>query len=255
MTFTLLILCPFDLSAKTMPQEKSIAQINRILFVTSNVSTMGPDKIEVGNYQVEVAPPYKVFVDAGFIVDFVSPKGGEIPLYGRTTELTESTKKTADFDFDRRNSLKPQNVKVIDYAGVFYVGGYGIPFDISANTEIANITSKIYQRGGVVGGSGHGPIGLSLVQLENGRRLISGKRITGFPNLAEKRNPFANYGKLLPLTVEDSINNSGGKFQGKGQNSSDDVVSDQRLVTTMFAPAAVDVASTMVSLLKEAKEQ
>ncbi|WP_133946347.1 hypothetical protein [Epilithonimonas xixisoli] len=53
---------------------------NKILFVTSNQDFYGNTKISTANHFEEIVVPYDVFVKAGYQVDFISPKGGAIPI-------------------------------------------------------------------------------------------------------------------------------------------------------------------------------
>ena len=51
-------------------------------------------------------------------------------------------------------------------------------WDFPDNKELAAITSKIYENGGVVAAVCHGPAGLVNVKLSNGKYLVEGKRLT-----------------------------------------------------------------------------
>lgn len=61
-------------------QVMSIAAQNKILFVTSNQHFYGNTKINASNHFEEIIVPFDIFTKAGFTVDFVSPKGGAIPI-------------------------------------------------------------------------------------------------------------------------------------------------------------------------------
>lgn len=52
----------------------------RILIVTSNQHTYGNTDINASNHFSEIVLAYDVFVKHGFSVDFISPKGGAIPI-------------------------------------------------------------------------------------------------------------------------------------------------------------------------------
>ena len=49
----------------------------KVLIIVSNMIDMGDaDKHDARNNLWEVAPPYHIFLNHGYEVDFVSPKGG-----------------------------------------------------------------------------------------------------------------------------------------------------------------------------------
>lgn len=53
---------------------------NKILIVTSNQDFYGNTNITSSNHFEEIIVPFDIFTKAGFDVDFVSPKGGSIPI-------------------------------------------------------------------------------------------------------------------------------------------------------------------------------
>ena len=46
-----------------------------------------------------------------------------------------------------------------DYAAVLYPGGHGPMFDLANDEAVANITSQVFEKGGVVAAVCHGPAG------------------------------------------------------------------------------------------------
>lgn len=237
-TFTLLSSC-------------TIFAAGKVLFVASSVTNMGPDNRTSGNYQREVAPPFKVFQDAGYEIVFMTDKGGLVPLYGDTTDAIEAVKKDPVFIKAQTSSLTPEQVNAKDYLAVFYVGGYGILFDVAKSTRIASVVEKIHANGGVIGGSGHGPIGLALLKNSEGTHLIKGLKITGFPNTQEKETDRSDKGKILPVWVEDRLREVGANYQGPNELRRDEVVVDQQFVTTMFAAGATQVIEIIISMIEK----
>lgn len=51
----------------------------KILIVATNVTLLG--KNENGTFIYEVARPFKYFIDNGYDVAFVTPKGGQVAIY------------------------------------------------------------------------------------------------------------------------------------------------------------------------------
>nr|WP_243664741.1 type 1 glutamine amidotransferase domain-containing protein [Rhodothermus marinus] len=54
--------------------------MGRVLFVVTNHSELGSTGQKTGYYLSEVAHPFHVLHEAGYEIDFVSPKGGKAPM-------------------------------------------------------------------------------------------------------------------------------------------------------------------------------
>jgi len=153
---------------------------------------------------------------------------------------------------DKANlSLSPNQVRPKDYAAVYIGGGYGTLFDVASNKKLLDIMAEIYEDGGVIGSCGHGAGAFANVKLSDGRFLVQGKRIAGFPDSTEKEKSWAKQGTLLPFLVEEQLSKNGAAIVNK-DNAHDkhDVITDQRVVSTMFLPSAALVAKEMIILLQ-----
>ncbi|MES2826415.1 MAG: type 1 glutamine amidotransferase domain-containing protein [Pseudomonadota bacterium] len=225
----------------------------KILIIASNLEDMGDlDKHDARNNLWEYAPPYHIFVSHGYAVDFASPAGGTVPFMMEPMGISSYTIKFEGFLDRARSSLKPNQVNPRDYAAVFIGGGYGTLFDVASNQKLLDIMANIYERGGVIGSSGHGAGVFANVKLENGNFLVKGKRVAGFPNFTEREKDWAKQGRLLPFFVEDQLRKNGALTINK-ENIADkhDVIIDDRIVSTMFLPSAALVAKEMLILLEK----
>ena len=109
--------------------------------------------------------------------------------------------------------------------------------------------AKVYQAGGIIGASGHGAGAFANVKLTNGKFMVRGKRIAGFPNSTEKSKSWAKQGTLLPFLVENQLlKNGANALNKKSLKDKHAVVIDQHIVTTMFLPSAALVAKEMITL-------
>jgi len=229
----------------------SVPETKRVLIVVSNVVDMGdPEAHDARNNLWEVAPPYHVFVDHGYEVDFVSPKGGHVEFSMDPIGISSYTIKYEGFSDRANSSLAPGEVDPGEYDAVFIGGGYGLLFDVASDEKLLSIIAMIYEAGGIVGGCGHGPGGFANVVLSHGEFLVAGKKVAGFPNSTERTKSWAKEGDLLPFLVEDRLRENGAEIVNK-ENIPDkhDVIVDQRIVSTMFLPSAALVAKEMILLL------
>jgi len=226
--------------------------IKKVLIVVSNRVDMGdPEKHDARNNLWEVAPPYHIFVSHGFEVDFVSPKGGEVEFMMDPLGISSYTIKYEGFLEKANSSFSPTQIDPNEYWAVYIGGGYGAMFDVADNKKINSIISSVYESGGVVGVGGHGSAGIANVTLSSGEYLVKGKKVAGFPNSTETAKSWAKQGTLLPFLIESQLNKNGAIAQNKKTlKDKHAVVTDQRIVSTMFLPSAALVAKEMIILNK-----
>jgi len=234
------------------PAWGELPEMKRVLIVVSNVVDMGDAEAhDARNNLWEVAPPYHVFLAHNYDVDFVSPKGGRVEFSMEPIGISSYTIKYEGFLDRANNSLAPGDVDPSEYDAVFIGGGYGSLFDVASDKKLLSVIAMIYQGGGVVGGCGHGPGGVANVVLNNGDFMVAGKKVAGFPKSTEKTKAWAEHGNLLPFLVEDQLRKNGAEIINK-ENIADknDVIIDQRIVSSMFLPSAALVAKEMILLME-----
>ncbi len=221
----------------------------KILFVVTSHEEKGNTGEKTGFYLSEVSHPWEVFLEAGYEMDFVSPKGGKAPVDGFDLEDEVNKKFWEDETYHAKveNTLKPAEVKPEDYVAIFYAGGHGTMWDFPDNTEIAEIARKIYENNGVVSAVCHGPAGLLNIKLSNGKYLIDGKKINGFTNEEEAA---VGLTEVVPFLLEDQLKARGAKFE-KTDPWGSHVTVDQRLVTGQNPQSAHDVAEAAVKELQD----
>ncbi|HEY5824475.1 MAG TPA: type 1 glutamine amidotransferase domain-containing protein [Cyclobacteriaceae bacterium] len=248
---TLISLIAFGLSA--------YAQSKKVLIVSTNIDSVGNNAS--GTYLMEIAHPFKYFIDNGFEVDIVTHKGGKAAIYGKVTDDLSPISTSELFIAKITNTLSPDQVKVKDYSAVFYPGGHGQYFDVMYDERIAAITTTIYEKGGVIGTAGHGVASLVDVRLSNGKYLVDGKKITCFPLWAEKK--FMNisvYGKLLAFDMQEVLTRRGANLivctpeTRPNQEFTHIVDAKNRIVTGAFATSAKWAAEQVVILMRENKK-
>lgn len=238
----------FSFSPKQKKQQK-------ILFVVSNQHTYGDTNLNTSNHFSEIVLPYNVFKKRGYKIDFVSPKGGAIPIgYIKTSDSIQK-KYLYDSDFMKllKNTQNPKNINPIDYKAVYYVGGGAAMFGVPENKEIQHISRTIYENNGVVSAVCHGTAGIVNLQLSNGKFLYEGKQINGFPDVFEDKT--AKYYKTFRFSIEEAIKRNGGKFIYSKKGWDNHYVVDGRLVTGQDPSASETVAEKVVLLLEKQNKQ
>ncbi len=256
-----MLICAFlGMNIATNAQEKSTTNRGddtqqkimkkKILFVVTSHGVKGSTGLPTGYHLAEVAHPWMVFKNAGFEIDFVSPKGGKAPVDG--LNLNDATNKAfwedEVYHHKIENTMKPSEVDLTSYTGIYYAGGHGTMWDYADNVELASISSKIYENGGAIGAVCHGPSGLLNIKLSNGKYLVDGKNINAFSNEEEVAVKLEN---VVPFMLETKLIERGAKFSKAGLWQ-EKVVVDGRLVTGQNPASAKGVGEALLKVIQQA---
>ncbi len=239
-----------SVSAQTsVSQFKNSSTMKKILFVVTSHDKKGSTNQPTGYYLSEVSHAWEVLKNAGYEIDFVSPKGGKAPVDG--FNLTDATNKLFWEDANCRskieNTLTPSQIHPNDYVAIYFAGGHGTMWDFADNTELASIATKIYENNGVVGAVCHGPSALVNIKLSTGKYLVDGKRVSGFTNEEEIAVKLEN---VVPFMLETVLNQRGAKFEKSGLWQSH-VSSDQRLITGQNPASAKGVGEAVLKAIQQ----
>lgn len=248
-TWMLMVMAATVFSTQVQAQSKtqSMKTSKKVLFVVTSHDQKGDTGEKTGYYLGEVSHPWEVLHEAGYEIDFVSPKGGKAPVDGFNLDDAVNKKFWEDTRYQHKisNTLKPSEVNPNDYAAIYYAGGHGAMWDFADNTQLAALAAKIYENNGVVGAVCHGPAGLVNIKLTNGKYLVDGKKINAFTNEEEAA---VGLTQVVPFLLETQLKERGAKFEKSGLWQVH-VVSDQRLVTGQNPQSAKGVGQALLKLL------
>lgn len=236
--------------SKTATSEHTNNNGNRILFIVSNAHFHGDSTLATGVSFSEIVKAYDTFKKAGYTVDFVSPKGGAIPLaYINTSEaIHKEYLYNPDFMHAIRHTKQPSKIDPAKYLAVHYVGGGNAMYGVADNIEIQNLTMTIYEENqGIVSSVCHGTAGIVNLKTKDGKYLVSGKRISGYPDAYE--NQSRAYFKEFPFLIQKTIENRGGQFLFSARNKAH-VEVDGRIVTGQNHLSSSLVAQKMIEILQ-----
>ena len=241
----------FSVNNQATAQTNKTSKMKKILFVVTSHDKKGNTGHLTGYYLAEVSHPWEVLHNAGYEIDFVSPKGGKAPIDGFNLEdpINKKFWDNTKYRTKIENTMKPSDVKPEEYAVIFYAGGHGTMWDFADNTELAQIASKIYENNGIVSAVCHGPAGLVNIKLSNGKYLVDGKKINAFTNEEEVA---VGLEKVVPFMLETKLIERGAKFEKSGLWQKH-VVTDQRVVTGQNPQSAESVGEATLAELKKLK--
>lgn len=224
--------------------------MKKALIVLTNIEQYGEHERLTGLWLSELTHFYDELVKVGYDADFVSPKGGYVPLDPHSLTMMDDVDRTYYRNATFRNralgqTLRPEEVKATDYELIYYTGGHGVMWDFPESVEIAELASQIYQNGGLVTAVCHGVAGLLPIKDEVGQALIAGKVVTGFTNQEEELNGTT---ALVPFLTETALREKGAKLE-IGTAFSPVVRQDDRILTGQNPQSARSLGQAVVSKL------
>ena len=222
----------------------------KILIIATNHDRLNNGQ-ETGYWLGEITHFYHILADAGFEIDFASPKGSKPPMDKKSYNLR---------DRDNRKFIENSNLKQRletpipidqlnpeDYMAIYYAGGHGAMWDFPNNKTLAQVAAAIYENGGFVAAVCHGSAGLLNIQLADGRYLLDGKSATGFANLEER---LIRLTSAVPFLLEDEIKKRGAQYKRALLPFIPHVVVNDRLVTGQNPQSAKAVAKALIQLIE-----
>jgi putative intracellular protease/amidase len=219
-----------------------------ILMVLTSHDRLGKLTNKTGWYLPEAAHPYNVFKKAGIDMTWASPKGGRAPVDPGSVAAYKKDDESVDFLKEDcwKHTKKLKDLRDEDFDAIFVVGGYGVMWDLVKDSDLQYIAAKIWEDGGIVSGVCHGPAALINVKLDDGTKLVAGKKTAGFTDQEEN-----DLGRkhLIPWTIEEKMKSAGAKYT-KGAHWTDHVAKSGRLITGQNPMSAKSTASAVVSALK-----
>jgi putative intracellular protease/amidase len=186
----------------------------KVVIVVTSVEKYPEMDRATGLWLGEAVHFYKKMKDAGFAIDFVSPRGGYTPLDPVSLQsgmLPVDWQCYADATFREKlaTTLTPGNINAADYDVIYYTGGHGVLWDYPDNRQLQEISRAIYEIGGIVSSVCHGAAGLFNIRLSNGDLLIKDKIVTGFSNAEETEIGLADH---VPYLTQNELVKRGARY-------------------------------------------
>lgn len=222
----------------------------KVLIVLTNTTRYGETNDPTGLWLGEATEFALILQQAGVQVDYVSPRGGFVPLDPRSMKYTDA--EIMQFyetdDFQQRAltaSLAPNQVDPEAYAAIYYAGGHGVMWDFPDNQPLQQIAAKIYANGGFVTSVCHGIAGLLNIKTAAGDYLIAGREITGFTKSEEW---LAGKKAVVPFFNQAAAEKRGAHFN-KRRAYREYAIQDGQLITGQNPFSAKAVARLLVKNL------
>jgi putative intracellular protease/amidase len=208
---------------------------NRVLMIAANPATSPTTGWPIGFWWAELTHPYWAFSEAGYAIDIVSPKGGDLVADGYSDPEDASGysahdlvslgfKKSAAHAALLQGTRSIADISLDGYDAIFVAGGQSPMVTMIDDQVLHDFIAKAYEAGKVVAIVCHGTCVLLKTRLSNGDLLVKGKTWTGFANSEEAFADGFVGQKIQPFWIEDEAK------QIKDTNF---------IVQTMFKPFAL----------------
>lgn len=186
----------------------------RVLMIAANPAQSPTTGWPIGFWWAEVTHPYWVFTEAGYQVEIVSPKGGDLQADGFSDPEDASGYSAHDLISLGFKTSKPHaallrgtksiaDVNAADYDAVFVAGGQSPMVTMVDDSDLHRFVAAAYQAGRVLAVVCHGTCILLKTRLDNGELLVQGKTWTGFANSEEAYADAWVGQKIQPFWIED----------------------------------------------------
>jgi putative intracellular protease/amidase len=221
----------------------------RIAIVLTNHGQLGETGKATGFYLSEATHPHEVFREAGYEIEFLSPKGGLAPMDGVDASDPINAAFLADETLVARTK-QTTPIAAVDparYDAVFFAGGHGTMWDFPDDPGVQALIRAVYERGGVVAAVCHGPAALVNARLSDGTYLVAGKQVSAF---TDEEEVAVKLEAVVPFALESTLRERGANFV-EAPNFEKKVAVSERLVTGQNPASATGVAEAVVVLLEQ----
>ncbi|WP_283679860.1 type 1 glutamine amidotransferase domain-containing protein [Lentilactobacillus sp. Marseille-Q4993] len=221
--------------------------MKKVLIVETNVTRYAGTYDATGLWLGESTEFAEELQKVGIAVDYVSPKGGFVPLDPRSMKYVDES--IMEFyetnDFKTRGlteTLSPSEVDPDNYFAIYYAGGHGTMWDFPDDKQLQSIALAIYQQNGYVTSVCHGIAGLLNIKDESDNYLIDGRTITGFTKAEEI---LAGKKSVVPFFNKAEAEKRGANFKQK-RAYKDYAVQDGHFITGQNPFSARSVAKLLI---------
>ena len=235
------------------------------ILLTSNSEIPSLPEEKTGYWGEELVVPYQAFLDQGYEVTLLSPKGGISPIDPRsvTSEVTEFLKKHPAETTPISEWLKNQDKELFD--AVFIVGGHGPIWDLADIRTKAGQEAMLFLQRHIkrtIAAVCHGPAVLvNLRYPERGYHsddyFINGRPVTAYSESEEDvtdRNYIPGIKKALENSIlEGSLENAiqvGETLYEKGPDWQSYVRASGNLITGQNPASSLGTAQALIAQLE-----
>ncbi|CAM5296745.1 Putative intracellular protease/amidase OS=Streptomyces griseomycini OX=66895 GN=FHS37_005477 PE=4 SV=1 [Streptomyces griseomycini] len=231
--------------------------MSKILFVVT-----GADRLTLadgtthptGFWAEEAVAPHEAFRAAGHEVVVATP-GGVVPPVDRASLAPEANggRENADriakalrsFTQTPERPIRLEDVRLDEYAAVFYPGGHGPMEDLAVDPGSGRLLTGALESGKPLAVVCHGPAALLAAVRADGTNAFAGYEVAAFTNEEETQGGLADKVKWL---LQDRLTEAGVRVRA-GAPWAPNVVTDRNLVTGQNPASSAPLAEELLKRL------
>ncbi|MFE5186080.1 type 1 glutamine amidotransferase domain-containing protein [Streptomyces sp. NPDC056628] len=229
--------------------------MSKILFVmtgSDHLTLADGTEHPTGFWAEEAVAPYEAFKAAGHEITVATP-GGVVPTVDKASLAPEFNGGQDGADriaavlasmTELDAPLRLEDVRLDDYAAVFYPGGHGPMEDLAADAVSGDLLTRALRSGKPLGVVCHGPAAL-LAATGDGGNAFAGYRVAGFTNEEETQGGLA--GRLTWL-LQDRLTEAGIEVDAR-EPWAPHIVVDRNLVTGQNPASSAPLAAELLKRL------
>ncbi|MGH4032043.1 type 1 glutamine amidotransferase domain-containing protein [Actinomycetota bacterium Odt1-20B] len=230
--------------------------MSKILFVMTGAThwTLADGtKHPTGFWAEEAVAPYEAFTSAGHEIVVATP-GGVVPtvdqgslapeVNGGPDGAEKVAAALASFT-ELQSPIRLEDVRLDDYAAVFYPGGHGPMEDLAVDAGSGRLLALALESGTPLGVVCHAPATLLAATRPDGTNAFAGRDVAAFTNAEETQAGFADKAKWL---LETRLAEAGVNVR-VGEPWVPHVVVDGNLVTGQNPASSAPLAAELLKKL------
>jgi putative intracellular protease/amidase len=239
----------------------------RVAIVIANPAVSTTTGWPVGFWWSELTHPYYFLTEAGYQVDIFSPDGGRCEADAMSDPEDASQWQAEDaisrgYKHDPRfvelveHTRPVDDISVDEYDAIVVAGGQAPMFTFDTAEHLHRKFVEFYEAGKVAAALCHGTAILRYATLSTGEPLVTGKTVTGFPNVEED---FADHAvwemgalpqgeHVMPWRIEDALKDLGANYIQAGLFTPF-AIRDGNLVTGQQNFSGAEVAKVLLEAL------
>ncbi|MFD4261158.1 type 1 glutamine amidotransferase domain-containing protein [Streptomyces sp. NPDC058534] len=230
--------------------------MSKILFVLTGAdhwTLADGTRHPTGFWAEEAVAPYEAFTAAGHEVVVATP-GGVVPPVDRASlapevnggqENADRIARALDGFTQLRHPVSLSDVRLQDYAAVFYPGGHGPMEDLAVDAGSGRLLTEALRAGTPLGVVCHGPAALLAAVDADGANAFAGLKVTAFTNDEETQGGLAERASWL---LEDRLGEAGIVVRA-AEPWAPHLVADRNLVTGQNPASAAPLAEELLKRL------
>ncbi|QIS06345.1 type 1 glutamine amidotransferase domain-containing protein [Nocardia brasiliensis] len=228
----------------------------KILFVVTGADhwTLADGTLHpTGFWAEEFVVPYEAAKAAGHEIVVATPGGLVPPVdkaslaaeYNGGQDIADQRAETLAAAVELQRPADLAQVRLADYAAVYYPGGHGPMEDLAVHRESGELLTATLKSGKPLAVVCHGPAALLAATDAEGTNAFAGYALTGFTNAEERQGGLAERAKWL---LQDRLVELGADFQ-EGAPWAPKVVVDRNLITGQNPASSAPVAAELLRRL------